>query len=171
MWRRFHSLEKNRLEIIEYVSTKPEAFIHQSRENEWSILQALRHIQLSEQGSLSYMHKKVLAGDAMKAAPILPPVLLTLMDGSFRSGLKFNAPVAIRNPPVTSLEELKNDWERTREEMKRFLNDYPDKWTKKAVYKHPFVGMLSLNGALRFFNIHQNQHIRQVHRIERALRS
>lgn len=171
MWSRFRLLEKNREEILAYVASKPEEIIRQSRTNQWSMIQAVRHVQLAEAGSIGYMQKKILAGDAMKEATRLPRVLLTLVDVSFRSGLKFKAPVAIQHPPVTSLAELKADWDSTRESLKQFIENYPEKWSAKAVYKHPFVGMLSLSEALRFFRIHQAHHIRQVHRIARSLKN
>ena len=171
MWARFQLLEKNRVEIVNHLSQLPDELIHQSRPNEWSMMQAVKHVQLAEAGSISYMHKKILAGDEMKKATLMPSLLLTVMDGAFRSGLKFKAPAAIQNPPVTALSELKTDWQTTRESLKQFIESYPEKWAKKAVYKHPFVGMLNLQEALRFFYIHQSQHIRQVYRIERALKS
>jgi len=171
MWVRFQLLEKNRAEIMNHLASLPEELIHQSQQNKWSMMQAMKHVQLAEAGSISYMHKKILAGDAMKSAALMPRLLLTLVDGAFRSGLKFKAPTAIQNPTVTSLSDLKTDWDATRESLRQFVENYPEKWANKAVYKHPFVGMLSLREALRFFHIHQSQHIRQVYRIARSLKS
>jgi hypothetical protein len=150
-------------------SLSPEKIIS-TPPNSWSVIQALRHVQMAESASLAYITKKSLGGAQLANSTFYPRVLLVLTDLTFRSGVKIKAPKALENPPISTLEELASDWAQTRDAMRLFIEKFPDEWERKAVYKHPFIGMLSLAGAIQFFNVHQNQHIRQVYRIMRSIR-
>ena len=125
---------------------------------------------ISEKMSLAYLRKKSLAGDQLKERPLLPRLSLLLLFSVFLFRFKFKAPKILASPEVTSLDELRKDWDALRTEMEQFFTEFPDKWLTKAVYKHPFLGMLNAVDALRFFNAHLMHHIRQVHRIESKLR-
>ena len=144
--------------------------IRKSPEKGWSMMQAMRHIQIAEAASIGYINKKKLAGESLKRSSLGPKAMLIIVDLAFRSGLKFKAPFVLRNPIDSSLEELKNDWDKTREELNSIISEYPDEWESKAVYRHPTAGMLNITDAVRFFNVHQNQHSRQVRRIAKHLK-
>lgn len=125
---------------------------------------------MSEDLSLQYMLKKSKAGDDMLQRQLKPRLLLQVLYVVFALGMKFKMPKVLTGPEITSLEELENDWNQTREKLKNFIEKYPEKWNNKAVYKHPFVGMLNLKDSVSFFNSHLNHHIIQVKRIDKMLR-
>ena len=169
IWNQLKILKQNRDIVLDFLSQFTEAKIRQSPAYGWSMIQALRHIQVSESTSISYINKKKLGGPELKKRTYMPRLYLRLIDIAFRSGLKFKAPSVLKDPIDSPLEDLIKDWDNTREELMKLVENYPDEWEMKAVYKHPFAGMLNITDAIRFFNIHQNQHIRQVHRIAKHL--
>jgi hypothetical protein len=169
IWKELEILNKNQRVVIDYLRHLPIEKHSELPPKGWAMIQALRHIQVSESTSVAYLNKKKLAGDALKESGLKSSIALSLINVAFKSGLKFKAPAVLKDPQITSLEELIEDWEQTREQIRLFLEEYPEKWESKAVYRHPFAGMLNVNDTIRFFNIHQNHHIRQVHRIAKHL--
>lgn len=89
------------------------------------MMQAMRHIQVSESASVSYINKKKLAGGSLAESGLKAKIVLKLIDYAFRSGLKFKAPSVLQNPTDSTLADLINDWDSTRGEMKKLIEDYP----------------------------------------------
>ena len=165
-WDKLEDKKKN---ILSKLQTKSEDELKKSLPGEWSMIQAMRHVYLSEFFTLQYMTKKSKAGDDMKKRPFMPRLSLRALYAVFYVRLKFKAPEVIANPPLTSLAELESDWKESRIRLKKFLDEYPEGWKDKAVYKHPFLGMLNIEDAVNFLNAHLQHHIRQVNRIERQI--
>ncbi len=170
IWTHFNKLEDRRMKILAICAGLPPEKRSFAPPNSWNVVQVLRHVQMAESASLAYITKKSQGGAQLANSTLYPRLLLVLTDLTFRSGAKVKAPKALENPPISSLEEIENDWATTRSELRSFVEKFPDEWGRKAVYKHPFIGMLSLAGAIQFFNVHQNHHIRQVHRILKSIR-
>jgi hypothetical protein len=169
IWKQLETLIENREIVIDYLKNVPEQKYQELPPKGWCMIQVLRHLQVSESTSVAYLNKKKLGGDSLKESGIKSSISLSMINIAFKSGLKFKAPAVLKDPIITSLDELLPDWDATREEIRMFLEEYPEKWESKAVYRHPFAGMLNITDAIRFFNIHQNHHIRQVHRIAKHL--
>lgn len=165
----FQRLEEQKSQVLTLLKSKSETELTKSLPEKWSMIQAMRHVQMSEEGSLNYMLKKSQAGDKMKKRTYLVKFYLQILYLVFHLRLKFKAPKAISNPPITSLDQLENDWNATREKLQNFLNEYPEKWRLKAVYRHPFLGLLNVTDAVKFLNAHLTHHTRQLHRIERQI--
>lgn len=166
----FEKLDKKKEKALNILKNMPEDQIKiRPTEGSWSAIQALRHIQLSEEASLRYMQKKVLAGDDLPQAEGKARRNLFFLFVVFALNIKFKAPSVLPDPEITSLESLEKDWNETRRNMKEYVDTFPEKWLSRAVYKHPRVGMLTLLDAIRFFNVHLNHHIQQVNRIRRRL--
>lgn len=162
-------LEEQKQEVLDFLREQSEEDLAKSEEGKWSMIQAMRHIQMAEEGSMNYMMKKSLAGDDMKKRPLKARVFLRLLKTVYMLGVRFKAPKAIGSPPATSLQKLENDWTSSRGKMISFAESYPEKLLNKGVYRHPFVGLLSLEDGFRFFNIHLEHHRKQVTRIHEAV--
>lgn len=168
--RDFERLEKIKTDTLAYLRSQPEERIAKCPPHGWCMTQAMRHIQMSEDLSLQYMMKKSKAGDEMLPRPLRPRLLLQVLYFVFAIGLKYKMPKVLTGPEITTLDELEKDWSETREKIKAFIQEYPEKWSKKAVYKHPFVGMLNLSDTIRFFESHLKHHIIQIKRIDKMLK-
>lgn len=158
--KHFQELEGRKSDALAFLRSKSKEEIAKSMDGGWSLVQVLRHVQMSKEGSLTYM---------LKNRPLLPRLNLRILFLVYFLRLKFKAPDPIANPPTTSLEELENDWAKTRGRLKEFLEKYPEKWTNKGVYRHPFIGMLNVIDGLKFFNAHIKNHAHQPQRVDKMI--
>ncbi len=136
----------------------------------WSIIQVLSHLNMAEIISLEYMKKKMLAGRKMKKVNMINKARMWVTCGFLQTGLKWKAPSYISNPNGDySLSEIKSKWEATRMKIHDYIDNYPDEWLNRAVYKHPMAGRLSLIQAIDSFIYHQRHHVHQINRIRKEL--
>jgi len=169
-WRGFQKLERNKEKILIFLRTRNADELKNSADGSWSMIQAMRHIQMSEDSIVKYLEKKMKAGDEMPIGTVKGRIYLRIMFLAFFLRFKFKAPKSLPDPSITSLEELEADWNRSRERMKEFIIDFPAKWESKAIYKHPAGMRVNLADTIRFLSVHLRHHIHQVHRIKRSLR-
>jgi len=137
----------------------------------WSMIQAVRHVQFVEKSIISYMKKKIQAGDSLPNRTLKGRLMLLGLFLVFFMRVKFKVPASVASPKISSLEELASDWENSRKNMKEFLDEFPDKWKTKALYKHPAGMRLDISETISFLNVHLRHHIHQVHRIKKSLGS
>ncbi len=136
----------------------------------WSIVQVLSHLNMAETLSLSYMKKKMKAGEKMKKVNVVNKARLWVTCSFLMTGLKWKAPSYIAHPKGDySLGEIRSEWESTRSKINEYVHNYPDEWLNRAVYKHPMAGRLSLIQAIDSFIYHQRHHVHQIRRIRKEL--
>ncbi|WP_462247784.1 DinB family protein [Ekhidna sp.] len=135
----------------------------------WSLIQVLSHLNDAETASLKYMQKKVQAGDKMANSGPMNAFRMWICNGTLKSSLKWKAPSYIAKPPSYEYDEIKTKWGKTRDSIQQFVDDYPDQWLNKLVYKHPIGGRQNLERAVESFVYHQIHHIHQIKRIKKQL--
>ena len=135
----------------------------------WSIIQVFSHLNDAETASLKYMKKKVQAGDKMANSKLSNALRTWLCNHALKSSLKWKAPSYISNPPTYELEEIRSKWADTRSAIQEFVDNYPDQWLNKLVYKHPLGGRQNLDRAVDSFVYHQVHHTHQIKRIRKQL--
>lgn len=135
----------------------------------WSIIQVFSHLNAAETASLKYMQKKIQAGDKMVDSGPSNALRMWLCNSALKSSLKWKAPSYIANPPSYELEEIRSKWTDTRSAIQEFVDEYPDQWLNKLVYKHPLGGRQNLDRAVDSFVYHQIHHIHQIKRIRKQL--
>lgn len=164
----YNKLEQQRNELFRLVqnqSTEVLSKIHQ--QGEWSVLQILTHLYISEKLSIGYIKKKSLAINEVGNASVWQSFLVVILRISQRIPLRYKAPkVVLQNTPsALSLPDLIAQWDLLRIEIKSMLTNLPDKHVNKLVYKHPFAGRLSFPQAVDFFQEHIIHHTPQIKRI------
>ena len=144
-----------------------ESKLHQPETmGKWSVIQVFNHLIAAEQGSLLYCMKKIQAGDDLEEAPRFNLVKMNLFNWLVRFPIKLKAPSFLSSPSnAESLQEVKERWEKSRGKLKSFIDNYPEKYRSKGIYKHPYAGKVNLNGMLHFFAAHQRHHEIQIRRI------
>jgi len=135
----------------------------------WSLVQVFSHLNDAERASLAYMKKKMQAGDKMQNSGAGNALRMRVTNQILKSNLKWKAPSYIAKPPVYPSEEIKSKWEATREAIQAFVEEYPEKWDNKLVYKHPIGGRQNLERAVESFIFHQVHHLHQIKRIKKKL--
>ncbi len=168
---------QNRLDFLEmkthalfnFLETIPSiSLIAKTDPNQWSALEAVNHIYLSELLSLQYIQYKVEQPEKIVARRPDVWVRSMLLKLALRSPLKFKAPDSINmrgNQPVLPVDELKDVWLRTRSDLILFLEKYEGEWKHHLLYKHPVSGRMTLLLMVEFFIDHLDHHTRQIHRI------
>lgn len=137
----------------------------------WSILQVFSHLNDAEQLSLSYMQKKSQAGEKMGNATFGNGLRMWVTNQALKSSMKWKAPSYISKPPTYPLAELKTRWAKTRKAISDFVDQYPEQYLNKLVYKHPMGGRQNLEKAIESFIYHQRHHIHQIERIKKKIRA
>lgn len=166
---RLHLLDQETEQIFNELFALDSEYLRKNG-NGWSIIQVLSHLNKAESLSLSYMRKKVQAGAKMKKINAINNFRMWVTCGFLGSGLKWKAPSYIANPKGDySLDEIKNEWQKTRIEIADYVAEYPKELLNRAVYKHPMAGRLSLLQAVDSFIYHQRHHVHQIRRIRKEL--
>jgi hypothetical protein len=171
--RAFARLEATRHELLDHAASGGEvAFNRRPRPDAWSAAQALEHVLLSESLSVGYLHKKMQAGSALPKANAVGALKLLALRAFLASPLRAKAPkVSASVPAQSSLADLRARWDATRSDLKSLLEGFPPELLGRLVFRHPFVGMLSLPHTLGFLQAHFDHHERQVRAALDATRS
>ena len=153
-------------QLINYLSTfSEEALNKQPQSGSWSALQVTNHLVLSEKLSLAYCKKKLSFQPQLKKAGVLGSLKSALVQFYLWSPIKAKAPKGISTevlPENDTVDSVHQKWKVVREEMARFINDLPEEYVDKEVYKHPFGGRLSIDGMMAFFQAHLERHRKQI---------
>ncbi len=165
-----NSFEDDTVQLLDSLGEISEENLSKKIENSWSILQVLSHLNSSERASLTYMKKKVQAGDKMGSIGIMNKLQMKLTNLALASSLKWKAPSYVAHPDEPKdLEEIRGIWLKTRKEIMSFVKEYPDEYLDRLVYKHPMGGRQNLNNAVYSFIYHQKHHLHQIDRIKKSL--
>ena len=138
-----------------------------TNDKSWNILQVLDHVKNAERGTLIYIGKKLKYG-GLKKVHWSAGFRTAAMNMVNNSSLKFKMPSVLPQPQAAgSLQEVRQDWDKLREEWKQCLNNFPHEPLDKAIFKHPIFGRFSLLQAMDSMISHQNHHIKQIKRIRK----
>ncbi len=162
-----YSFDKRLRTLFELLDRNPtDKYQNSPAEKEWTVIQVLDHLYVSQQGPLNYCKKKIKAGDAIPESGLFDAIKMKVYLLFLFSPIKFKAPKVVSNPS--------NDWEyneiKTKhlqflEDLKDFVEAYPDKFSNKAIYKHPIAGRITMDHTISFFEAHLRHHQFQINRL------
>jgi hypothetical protein len=133
----------------------------------WSPSQIMNHLILSEKLSIAYCKKKLSFNPKLKKAGVMSILRTAMIRAYLHSPLKIKAPEYISTPNLPSqdsLENLKQNWELVRRDLKAFILELPEELIDKEIYKHPFGGRISTMGMLKVMDAHFENHQKQIFR-------
>lgn len=130
----------------------------------WSMIQVIQHILFSEGGTLGYMVKKTSSGwevlDRVGEEQVANGARLV---DRLASGEKYKAPSVLPEPDgEESFESLETRWNALREQYAQFLNQLPNEFNDRLIFKQPAAGMLTLDYTLDFLTEHIKHHLPQL---------
>lgn len=130
----------------------------------WSMIQVIQHILFSEGGTLGYMVKKTSSGwevlDRVGEEQVANGARLV---DRLASGEKYKAPSVLPEPDgEESFESLEKRWNALREQYAQFLNQLPNEFNDRLIFKQPAAGMLTLDYTLDFLTEHIKHHLPQL---------
>lgn len=168
VYQKLQRLDAETQKIYADISMLPKDKL-EDKSDGWSILQVFSHLNEAESISLQYMQKKMQAGDRMQKRSWGNLLRMWFVNRALQSSLRWKAPSYISNPPIFEYEEMKKKWAETREGIRAFIDEYPEEWMNKLVYKHPMGGRQDLSRAVDSFIYHQRHHVHQINRIRKKL--
>lgn len=143
---------------------------------QWSAAHVVHHLLAAEQSIGEYLQQQVSEQDrlghgtwGMKWRAVLLRLALRL------PGFRFKAPkrLAVLTPDEASalppLADMRQQWAAVRRQLEQLLNEFPGQLTQRAIFKHPRVGMLTIQQTLDFMLDHVLHHRQQLARIGKAL--
>lgn len=163
----FNILEADRQQILEKISHLSNEQFHRALPGKWSVSQIVAHLITAERQSLRYMQKKILGISQVGNSGLWEEAKMIVLRWSQRLPLKFKAPrIVVENAPnYHDFDQLKADWDHSREELKQFLEGLSESHFKRKIYRHIRAGRLNVRHALIFFREHFIHHTPQIRRL------
>jgi hypothetical protein len=162
----FNAFEQKRKSMIAELRNLGAQKLHEQPNGQWSAIQNINHLILSELGTLMYLKKKIQGADSLKNSGIKNWFAYQLVWLYTYLPLKVKAPKGLDNPSnEESLEEVTAKWDKARASWKEFVSQLPEKQLELAIFKHPLLSpRLNIYQALGFCEAHFLRHKRQIHR-------
>lgn len=163
----FYQTEQQKVNLLKEIDSLNGSQLHHHPPGKWSLSQLFAHLITSEQLSVQYLKKKILAIEEQPNTGLVEELKMLTLIISQRLPFKFKAPkVVVDNTPAFSnVDEIKTAWNQTRSELKDLLSRFSDQHLKRKIYKHPIAGKLNIVQAMRFFQEHIIHHTPQIKRL------
>jgi len=172
---RFEQLEQATTRLLKTTEALGVAAHQSPGPGQWSAAQVVQHLLVAEMGIGQYIDKKLHHAEDLEKAGLGQTFKSLLLRVLLRLPFtRFKAPAVLASitpAQVPSLPQLCEEWQAVRRRLEQTLNEYPSKLLKRAIFKHPRSGMLTIHQTLDFMLDHVLHHQHQVERIAKALRS
>lgn len=151
--------------LRQVAAVSPEQRLHKPAPDVWSPLEVLYHVYAAERASLRSVERFVRSGKRALPESFASKmrVVKLLLGNTLPIRLKAPALVA-KMPDVLSLEALQTNWTSLRTELRQFLETLPPELYGQTIFRHPFVGDITPEGMVYFFQLHMARHTKQIRR-------
>ena len=168
---KYLSLEKSRNRLLDELEGLDDELLNTApATDKWSINQIVYHLVESEKLTTSYIQSKLQKEETLGASGLSNTIKSLILKLALRSGRKYKAPAAVATvPDKVQLHKLRQQWDTNRYKLEDVLNEVPAHLMDKCLFKHPYVGPLSLTQTLGFLQDHFDHHERQIQQIRRSL--
>lgn len=134
----------------------------------WSVSDVMQHLIMVEKGSMAYVRKKSSYPDSFKKADWSSVFRKASLKFFLYAPFKFKAPKIVNETKFNEdadMEDLVEEWRAIRVQMMNFLEEMPDEYMDKLIFRHAFAGRLTLDGMLLFIRDHFRRHRKQIDRL------
>jgi hypothetical protein len=159
VFKKLHSLAKSQSATAEMlINSKPIAQVGTT----WSPHKILQHIANSQAGTIKVMAWKKEKGD-YKDIPLSHKFNFLMLRLFFKFNLKTKAPNVLPEPTEeVSLSELKDQLEEQHKALEIAIGELSKEHIKKAVFRHPFTGLMDASMTVQFLRLHWEHHRKQI---------
>lgn len=168
--KKWRKLEREKTEVLEsLVDWRPADLAEMPSPQQWSAVQVLDHLVLTESAVLAEAH---LAELEAKFPTVSERLRVTLFDWALRLPLRVKVPEPVRflNPsPDLRFTDVCRQWESVRARWQEFLQIQDCAGSRRVAMRHPIVGNISLAGAVGFMRSHLIHHRHQFRRIQASI--
>jgi len=131
----------------------------------WSVGQILTHINLAIKNCNNYLLKKLQTPENIPPTNFTTFFRYKLLNTALKSDLKFKAPRGIDIIQETNaIEKIQEEWSKQNGVLSELLESFPTFLLKKAVFRHPSAGRITIHQTLEFMHLHILHHKRQIER-------
>ena len=161
--KKYHQLEKARIDLTNLLIGQPaEKLVASPAPGKWSSLQVINHLFLSETLALKYMKYKWNDRQSLGKAGLRESAKLTLLKITLASPLKYKAPSQAAEFPEVPDRSLLKEWDLERKRLAEFLENFDEDSLRIRIFKHPYIGRISILQTLDFFHAHFIHHKKQI---------
>lgn len=164
--RQFDQLEQERQAIYEKIRPYDAEILRRNPDpDSWSAVQVMQHLLKTEQGTLTYIGKKLKYRTGIPAAGIGTRIRSFLLNLYLRGPIKAKAPGFLGEVDASAdPEEVWAQWNTSRQNMREMIVAFPPEYAQHAILKHAFAGRITLAQTLSFLIEHQRRHTAQLER-------
>lgn len=166
---RLNELETLRTEIVsQYDAYTTDQLTFKPELGHWNLLQVLDHIVTSEKMSAIYI-KRQLNGKKYPPPPGMKSRFrYNLLKVALKLPFRYKAPSIVDSTGKTpDLHILQESWNTIRGEIRTIIETTDEELLDLGVYEHPRAGLLNMEQALDFLDMHIRHHEKQMERITR----
>ena len=162
---KFDGLRKKREDLLQRLnSLSSEVLSFKAGPDKWSIVEVVEHLVIAEKGLIEQLTAEVHSAplDLESRSAKNYQTVIKVMERD----IEVDVPHESLEPAGrTSLEELLSQWEDIRTRLKKPLAAIEDENKGDMVFRHPFAGPLDIFETLHFYDVHFDNHMRQIDRI------
>ncbi|MCC3159422.1 DinB family protein [Hymenobacter sp. 15J16-1T3B] len=173
---RFEQLESATEQLLQDAARLGERAYAAPAAGQWSAAHVVHHLLASEAAIGQYLQQKLREVEQLGQANAGMKLRAALLRLALRlPGLRFKAPsrVAALTPAdaatLPPLADMRQQWAASRRHLEQLLNEFPSRYARRAIFKHPRAGMLTIQQTLDFMLDHVLHHRQQLARISKAL--
>jgi len=163
----FEEIERQRAQVINAAKKSPDRFDFKLDNTKWSIHEILAHLITAEKLTNQYISKKIQGIDEAGESGWVEELKMLVLKVSQRLPFKFKAPAIVlkATPAHSGLDELIDDWDKTRLVFRQLLEKVKDNQLKRKIYKHVVAGRLNIVHAVIFLREHVAHHWPQINNL------
>jgi hypothetical protein len=162
--RKFEVLEAIREQVASRMAGVPDEKLQSPpAPGKWSPVQVVMHLAAAEGSSLTYIRKKTSDPGSVPPANFMCAVRTLLLRAAMSSPFRFKVPDVISGTPeIVPAGSALDRWMTVREELRSMIETMPEDLMKRAVFKHPVAGRMTMSQALEFMISHARRHAKQI---------
>ena len=158
-------MEERLAKMIAHLETLNHAKLHHKPQGKWSPAQIFQHLHDSEIGTLGYLEKKINEEkDKIPLGGLGAKIRSFMLSRALRKQKKkYKAPKVLGELSESpDFHSLKTDYLEARRKLRNLLSKLEKKDLKKAYFKHPVAGRLTIVQTLGFLEDHFERHFEQI---------
>ncbi len=163
---RLRNIDSKRTTLLDRAaSLEPSRLTAHPRPGKWSILEIIEHMVIAEEdvlGDFATLDRREHRPRGLRNRLLYRLVMFILThDIPVRAPSRAMIPSGDR-----SLAELRARWEENHRLLRRYVEALDEAGTKRAVFRHPVTGPITVSQALHMLEVHLDRHTRQIRALE-----
>ncbi len=162
----FEALEHKHKDLQQQLdSMSTDTVYFKAGEDKWSIVEAVEHLVVVEEDMLAQLTGANPAAslDPQNRSPKNFQIVIKVMERDIEVDVPDQSMAPRGEFP---LEELRARWQDVRRQIRAYIEGIKIEDADNLVYRHPFAGPLDMAEALRFLDVHFDNHVRHLETIK-----